>query len=400
MDTAALENSPVGQLVPISGHDERQRPFSHVAFLPKPLPTTLELSSATWTGVAAATEALGRLHQACASIPNPRLLIAPALAKEAVDTSALEGTYGALADVLESRLTDVRPKSAEVAEIRAYEQIAQLGFEWVRHQPITIGLLEHLQGILAKDSRQAQRDPGKVREHQVVIGPEGCTVYEARYIPPPPDDRLRAGLDQWQEWLAADVPLPAPVKAAMAHYQFESLHPFGDGNGRIGRLVIVLQLMRSGILNEPALTISPWLRARRDEYQGHLLAVSQTGNWDPWVAFFCRAICEQSMASVRVVDALNTWLTTQRQTLNDRYWTGTIAKLVEDLVDWPVITASFVQEKYEVSAPTAKSAIDRLMESGVLRETTGKSYGRVYAAMDVINAVESFGTSGESRPSA
>lgn len=384
----------MGQLVPISGHDEHHRAFSHVAFLPAPLPDSVDLTSATWTKVAAATEALGRLHQACASIPNPGLLIAPALAKEAVDTSALEGTYGALADVLESRLTDLRPKSAEVAEIRAYERIAHLGFDWVKSQPITMGLLSDLQGILASESQQEQRDPGKVREHQVVIGPKGCTVYEARYIPPPPDDRLKSGLEHWQEWLERDLPMPPPLKAALAHYQFESLHPFGDGNGRLGRLVIVLQLLRSGILTEPALTISPWLRARRDQYQDHLLRVSKTGEWDSWVAFFCEAVCEQSLASVRVVEALNAWMTSKRQLLNERHWTGTVASILEDLVDWPVITSSFVQKKYDVSAPTAKSAIDRLMEIGILHETTGKSYGRVYAAYDVIRAVESFGATG------
>ena len=389
MDLEALGSSPIGTLVPIQGHDEHLREFSYFAFLPASLPTTVDLTSETWTQVAAASEALGRLHQACATIPNPQLLIAPALAREAVDTSALEGTYGALADVLEARLSQAKPKSPEVAEIRAYERMAHMAFDWINDRPVTVSMLCDLQAILAQDSVQPQRDPGRVREHQVVIGPRGGTVYEARYIPPPPDDRLRAGLDHWQAWLETRHPLPPPVKAAMAHYQFESLHPFGDGNGRLGRLIIVLQLVRSGVLSEPAITISPWLRKRRTEYQDHLLRVSKTGDWNSWVCFFCDALTEQSLACVRVVDQLNTWLARVRQNIFDRHWSGTVAHLVEDLVTWPVITSAFVQQKYGVSGPTAKSAIDRLLEIGVIHETSGRAYGRRYAAVDVIQAVES-----------
>ncbi len=364
--------------------------FSYFAFLPDPLPDQVDLQPATWTKVAEASEALGRLHQACTPLPNPRLLIAPALAREAVDTSALEGTYGALADVLEARMSDVRPKSPEVAEIRAYEQIAYQAFEWVTERPVTIALLSDLQGILANESQEPQRDVGRVREHQVVIGPKGCTVFDARYIPPPPDDRLQSGLDHWQTWLEAEHPmLPPALAAAMAHYQFEALHPFGDGNGRLGRLVIVLQLLRIGVLSEPAFTISPWLRKRRDQYQAHLLTVSQTGHWDDWVSFFCEALCEQARASVAVVDTLNKWMADVRQQLNERHWSGTVASICEELIDWPVLSSTFVQKKYQVSAPTAKSAIDRLCEVGILREMTGKNYRRIYGAMDVIRAVES-----------
>ncbi len=388
MDVDALRASPVGQLVPIEGHDQQGKEFSYFAFLPSPLPNEVHLAPATWTKVAAASEALGRLHQACAPLPNPGLLIAPALAKEAVDTSALEGTYGALADVLEARLSETRPRSAEVAEIRAYERAAYEGFSWVRERPITVAMLSDLQGILAAESKEPQRDPGQVRDHQVVIGPKHGTVYDARYIPPPPDDRLRAGLEQWQEWLVVEHPLPPVLKAAMAHYQFESLHPFGDGNGRIGRLVIVLQLLRDGIISEPAITISPWLRKRRDQYQGHLLDVSRTGDWNPWVAFFCEALCEQARAHVAVVETLLEWLAAIRQLLNERHWSGTVASIVEDLVDWPVITSSFVQQKYGVSPPTAKSAIDRLCELGVLTEITGRTYNRAFGARAVIDAVE------------
>jgi Fic family protein len=175
----------------------------------------------------------------------------------------------------------------------------------------------------------------------------------------------------------------------MAHYQFETLHPFGDGNGRIGRLVVLLQLVRYGALPEPALTISPWLLKRRGEYQDHLLRVSQTGDWSPWVEFFCQGIAEQAEAHVGVADQLLEWLSTVRDTLNARRWSGTIVSLAQDLIDWPLVTLMFTAKKYGVSVPTAKSAIDRLVDIGVLREMTGRTYNRVFGASNVIELVES-----------
>lgn len=146
--------------------------------------------------------------------------------------------------------------------------------------------------------------------------------------------------------------------------------------------------MREGTLPEPALTISPWLRARREEYQGHLLAVSKSGDWSPWIAFFCSAIVDQARKSVEVVNELNSWLSSARQQLIDRRWTGVIANLLEELIDWPVVKASWIQGRHSVSAPTANGAIQRLVEIGVLTEMTGRSYGRVYGATHVIRAVD------------
>lgn len=385
----SLGQSPVGQLVPIEGTDQYGREYSHFAFLPHALPSDVALSAETWTRVAAASEALGRLHQACSPLPNPALLIAPALVREAVDTSWLEGTHGAVADVLEARLSDRRPRSPEVAEIRAYERAAYQGFDLARERPIAVSWLADLQGILAAESTVPQRDPGRVRAHQVVIGPKDGTVYDSRYIPPPPDDRLHSGLQQWEEWLATDHALPPALKAAMAHYQFEALHPFGDGNGRIGRLIVILQLLRLDAISEPAITISPWLRKRRDQYQGHLLRVSKTGDWNPWVQFFCEAICEQARSQVRIVDELTIWLEQARAQVNDKHWSGTVANILTDLIEWPVITSRFIQDKYDVSAPTAKSVLDRLVDIGVLQVGQRRGATRLFEAPGVMDAVES-----------
>ena len=263
MDIARLQGSPVGRLVAITGTDPRTlRPYDHFAFVPHPLPGTVDLAQETWTAVTDAAAALGRLKQACAYLPNPQLLIAPALTKEAQATSALEGTYGTLPDVLEARLPGFTPRSPEIREINAYEQMARLAFDWIQEREITVGMLCDLQKILAAGARRPSLDPGQVRRHQVIIGPEGCEFHESRFIPPPAGDQLRAGLDEWQTWINQDHSLPVVVRAALAHYQFETLHPFNDGNGRVGRLVIGLQLVRDGTLDSPSLTISPWLLRR------------------------------------------------------------------------------------------------------------------------------------------
>lgn len=176
MDVEALRASPVGQLVPINGTDERLRTYDYFAFLPDPLPDVPDLTAAAWSAVAQATGALGQLKPARSHLPNPKLLIQPALMREALDTPALEGTYAALPEILGARLPQSTPSSPEVAEIRAYEQMANRAFDWVRERPVSMSMLSDLQGILAADSRVPVRDPGRVRQHQVGIGPRDCSV--------------------------------------------------------------------------------------------------------------------------------------------------------------------------------------------------------------------------------
>jgi Fic family protein len=387
VEIEAFQDSPIGQLVRITGDDAINGPYDHFGFLPDPLPETVDLDQASWTGVAEAAEALGRLRQVCVQLPNPRLLIAPALAREAVSTSALEGTYATLPDVLEARLTETLP-SREVIEIRGYEEMADQAFEWVGERAITVGLLCNLQAILARKSKRPTRDPGKIREHQVVVGPEGCSVYDARYVPPPPGDQLVLGLHEWQEWIAKDHDLPVVVRVALAHYQFEALHPFGDGNGRLGRLVMLLQLLCDEALPDPALTISPWFEKRRGSYQDHLLRVSHTGDWNPWVQFVSSALKEQCERHVAVAEELLEWMAELRRKIATRNWGGLILELSEDLIVWPVLSVSWAAKNYKKSFPTAKSAIDRLVEMGVLEEITGRKYRRLFGAPDVMRIVE------------
>ena|ERR1022692_102210 len=389
MELDRIRTSPVGDLVPIHGRDARHGDFAYFAFLPKPLPADLELESLTWAAVANASMALGKLDQVCAQLPDPRLLIRPALYREALDTSALEGTVGLLRDLLEAQLPSARFLSPETIEIKSYEQMALTAFKLVKERPIGVGFLSEMQAELFKESASPPDDVGRLRRNQVWIGEKDRPIQEARFVPPPADDRLQAGVDAWVSWVQEEHLHLAPVaRAALAHYQFEALHPFGDGNGRIGRLTVVLQLLRSGTIQQPAITISPWFLRRRTEYQEQLLAVSCTGNWNPWIRFFCQAISDQSSSLISGAEHLLEWLTTSRRLLDERRWTGKIHELLSDLVEWPVTTIADTASRYGMSTMNAMRVINHLTEVGVLSELTGKSYGRIFGATDVMKTVE------------
>lgn len=389
MDIEALGQSPVGQLVPLHGQDAHHGEFAYFAYLPAPLPSDVTLSSATWTAVADASTALGKLDQACAQLPDPKLLIRPALWREALDTSALEGTHGALQELLEAQLPSAQFLSPETVEIRAYERVALMAFEMLKDRPISIGLLCELQGELLKEARKPPRDLGCVRQDPVWIGERNRPIQEARFVPAPPDDRLRAGLDAWEQWVQAEHRhLPPVLRAALAHYQFEALHPFGDGNGRIGRLVIVLQLLCGQAIRQPAVTVSPWFLKRREGYQQQLLAISCTGNWNPWVQFFCQAVREQCDLLIPGADRLLNWLSGSRRAVHERRWTGAIHRLLEDLIEWPVTTIADTASRYGVTPVHAARMINHLVEIGVLRELTGKNYRRIFGAFSVIEIIE------------
>jgi len=333
--------------------------------------------------------ALGQLDQVCAQLRDPQLLIRPALFREALDTSALEGTVGMLRDLLEAQLPSARYMSRETIEINAYVAVATTAFQMIRNRKITIGFLSELQARLFKDAVDKPEDVGRPRQSIVWIGEKERPIEEARFVPPPPDDRLRSGLNAWEQWVQADHVHLAPVlRAAMAHYQFETLHPFGDGNGRLGRLTVVLQLLSSRTIQEPAITLSPWLLRHREEYQEGLLGVSCTGNWNPWIRFFCDAISAQCASLITGAQRLIDWMATSREKLNERHWTGTIHKVLEGLVEWPVTTITATATKYKVTQPAATKMINHLVDVGILTEITGRSYGRSFAATEVMEIVE------------
>lgn len=384
--------SPVGHLVPISGMDPwRGELYEHQAFVPAPLPETLadlRLSDGSWKAVVGATGALAKLDQAGRQVPNPELVRRPTLRREAQSTSALEGTYAAFTDVLEADLDRGATRSAEVAEVLNYVRAAEIAFKWIEDRPLTLGVLGELQRTLVRDTVGELSDAGGIRDRQVAVGQQRGPITEATHVPPPPGALLDDGVRAWLTWVNAASDMPDVVRAALAHYQFETLHPFSDGNGRLGRLIVVLQLMQYGVLDFPLLIVSPWFEARRRDYQDHLLAVSETGDFDPWVRFFAEGLRAQAEETVRRIVALLDYQEELRSAIRDRSIRGVRAKIMENIIGQPIIAVTWAQHQYGVSYQTANEAVARLVRDGILKEMTGRNYARLFMAERVLAIVE------------
>lgn len=370
MDLDAIRESPIGQLVPISGPDGRTgEHYEYFAYLATPLPRSIELSSATWTVVAQAEATLARLDQAARQVPEPALLRRPALRREAQSTSALEGTFAPFEAVLESEVEDRAQLSMDLREILNYVVAAEEAFSWIQERPLTSGMVEGLQRILVQGTPGQYSDAGRIRDRHVFIGPKDAPIEEARFVPAPFGDHLRAGFEDWVAWVN-DPPadMPSVLQAALAHYQFETLHPFSDGNGRIGRLLIVLQLMRQHVLSHPILVVSPWFEARRLEYQDALLALSQTGTWDDWVHFFATGVGAAAATTHERVDALISWQEEALSRVRQARVSGVAERVAGELIGAPILTAGQVAKRHNVSHQGGMYALRRLADLGIVVE--------------------------------
>ena len=390
MDLARLSRSPIGRLVPIVGPD----PTTHEtvegkAFLPAPLPRDITLTTRTWTTVNEATAALARLDGAARLMPSPELLGRPTLLREAQSTSALEGTHAPFADVLAADPDDAGSLTAEVREILNFEAMAELAFSWPDDRPITLGMLGELQQVLVRGTAGELSDAGGLRDRIVVIGARGRRIDAARFVPPPPGDQLRASVEDLLRWVNEPPAIPTVVQAAMTHYQFESLHPYSDGNGRLGRLVVVIQLLRRAVIREPLLVVSPWFERRREAYQDALLQLSMDGDWDAWIAFFAAGVAASATESERKIErllALQEALRLRVQTAGRR---GAAERLAGDLVGRPFVTGPEVAARYDLSLQGAINAIRTLVDLGILeRSPLVRSRGaRIYVARAVLDAL-------------
>jgi Fic family protein len=388
VDGDRFRKSPIGNLVRITGRDALLgQGYDHVAFCPAPLPASVPLSERTYKLVSEADRAVGRLDAGTGRLPNPALLVRPTIYREAVSTSALEGTYAALVDVLEADYFDERQQTHEVREVMNYVRAATRALELIKTKPICITLISDLQQVLVKGTRGDFSDAGQLRQGQVYIGERTQGINNSRYVPPPPD-QLPDGMALWEAWINSDNDVPLLVKAALGHYQFEALHPFSDGNGRLGRLIVVLQLVYAGALALPILNLSPWLEDRKDRYKDLLLDLSAKGDYDPWVQFFAKAVKAQAEDALARVDRIINVREEMLQALRAQRARGVVLEIVDDLIAYPVITATQAALLHNVTFPPANTAIQRLTELGFLRELTGNSYGRVFACTEIMRAVD------------
>lgn len=370
-------NEHAGSLVPIDGTDPAVGAWQHRAFVPVPLPSEMPtLEPATYLAVANARAAIAALDSTARQLPNPTLLRRPTLQVEAQSTSALEGTYAPLTDVLTA--DEDPPAGSNMREIQNYVSMANYAFQIVQEQrPLTTGLLCELQRILVRGTKDEGPETGRIRTTQVVVGRRQdaqvgeLPVKAARFVPPPPGPTLEADVLALVDWMKVDrsQQLDPIAAAAMAHYQFETLHPFHDGNGRIGRMLVVLHLYMHGVLSEPTLTVSPWFEARRTDYYDRLLNVSCSHDWDAYIRFFAVGIRESAdrthksmMRLVQVQGELKEVVRGSRLRAENAHL------LVDYAVGNVTFTVRGVQRELGISYGRANSLVQQLVSLSVLAE--------------------------------
>ena len=382
MDVERFRDSPLGKLVPISV-EQHGRKIDHYAFQPDPLPNEIALAPSTYAAIEDAAMELGRLEGASSQLERPYLLTRPIIRREAVSTSALEGTFSTLEDLFAADLEEAPPRTQSLAEVANYVAAAEMGVRELENRPVSYNLICDLHRALMSGTEN-ESSSGRLRSTQVAIGSRGSLITEARFVPPPPGPVLEELFADWEKWNYRQDALPLLARIAVSHYQFETIHPFLDGNGRIGRLVVILLLIARGPLSNHYMVLSPYLESRRDRYVDLLSRTTATGDFDPWVSFFVEAVrVEAGLARSRIASLID-----YRSATVDRLrrlgLRGTIIELAEQLIERPVLNASSVARSFDVTYQTSNRAISRLVEEGILQETTGRNYGRVFVASEVL----------------
>ena len=353
------------------------------AFVPHPLPPAkprVVVEGQCAESLAAAQTALARLEIAGAMVPSTDWFLYGFVRKEAVLTSQIEGTQATLRDLLSYEATQQTDRPDDVEEVCNYvEALTYARKQLANPKGLALGtrLLCNAHRILMRGARGADKQPGELRRSQNWIG--GTRPGDARFVPPPPEG-VPDALAALERWLHSDDPLPPLVKGGLAHVQFETIHPFLDGNGRIGRLLIALLVEHWGLLEQPLLYLSVAFRRRQQEYYARLAAVRTDGDWEGWTAFFLECVREAAQDGVRVAQALHALLGRDRERLfrDDRATVAAI-QLLDRLPEHPVLTVPRAAEVLGMTAPPARKAIELLAALKVLRETTGKQRDRVYA---------------------
>lgn len=304
-------------------------------------------------------------------------------------SSRIEGTQASLSDLFFFEAAgESSGETSDVREVSNYVVALEYGLQRLQEFPLSLRLIRELHERLMTGARGEHLTPGEFRRSQNWIGPPGCTLMEATYVPPPVPE-MNEALDAFEKYLYAEARLPPLVQLALVHYQFEAIHPFLDGNGRIGRLLLTLLMVREGLLPQPLLYLSAFFERYREDYYRLLLAVSQRGAWVDWVTFFLRGVAVQAQDAVeRANRLLDLWQTYRRQFQTGKS-SGALLNLLDKLIEYPVITLPRAAKLLGVTFRAASMNVEKLVRAEVLREVTGRSRNRIFAASEFIRILES-----------
>ena len=360
------------------------------AFEPKALPPLpeLEIDREIQDWLSKADRALGRLDGSIQTLPNPDLFVFMYVRKEAVLSSQIEGTQSSLNDLLELEAEILDPERPnDVDEVLSYVRAMNKGLALLDDLPVSVRLFKQIHTELMQGVRGKNRNPGELRIIQNWIGPEGCDVHNATFVPPPPGKVLDLLGDLEQFINNDEQQLPVLIMIGLVHAQFETIHPFLDGNGRIGRLLISFLLYQREILQKPVLYISHFFKRNRQEYYDRLQAVRDHGHWEQWIKFFLRGVWSSSQEATETARKIVALREAHRKLITDEF--GRVAangtKILEYLYEHPIINANTIKELTGVSYTAANGLLAKFSEHGILVESTGQSRNRLFRYNDYIS---------------
>jgi Fic family protein len=380
METASFQKEKPGKLV--------RTAQGYWAFVPRNLPPKLELTWDFAKQISEADRMLSELAGAARTLPNPHLLIEPFSRREAVLSSRIEGTLASLSDLMSfEALGVVHPDRADVKEVANYVAALEYGLKRLAQLPVSSRLMKELHERLMRGTRGEDLTPGEFRRSQNWIGPPGCSLNDATFVPSPVAE-MKEALSDLERYIHAESNMPPLVRMALIHYQFEAIHPFLDGNGRIGRLLITLLLCAEGLLPQPLLYLSAFFERHRSEYYRLLLEVSQRGNWLEWITFFLRGVSEQSVDALNRANQLQQLSLEYREALHAKRSSATLLRMCDRLFKNPVFSPNSISKALDLTYVSAQKNIDKLVDAGILREITGRKRGRIYVAQQVMEILE------------
>lgn len=362
-------------------------PRDYWAYVPASLEPAIELNMALIRRLSDADRAVSELAGVARTLPNPHLLIGPFMRQEAVISSKIEGTQASFSDLLYFEAARIKEDQVpDVREVANYVKAMEYGLSRLNDLPMSLRLIKELHSILMDGVRGYRSTPGEFRRSQNWIGPPGCSLSGASYVPPPVNE-MKDALSDLESYFHSGTDTPPLIRLAMIHYQFESIHPFLDGNGRIGRLLTALQLVAYDLLPQPLLYLSAFFEQNRDQYYDLLLDVSRKGAWENWIMFFLHAVEVQSKDAVTRSDRLLDLWQGYRDRLQEARASALLLQLVDYLFGFPAVTNPMATKKLGVTPRSTQLNIDKLIASGILEEITGQKRNRMYVAKEIINII-------------
>jgi Fic family protein len=363
-------------------------PEGTYAFVPNALPTSVPLHLEAVQILAQASQALGLLQGLVQSLPSPQILVRPFVRREAELSSRIEGTYANQEELVLFELDrETATDKPDVREVWNYVSAFEYGLKRLPELPVSLRLIRELHSKLMKGVRGGDRRPGEFRTRQNYIARKGQSIANARYVPPPPSE-LPASLDAFEKFIHAESKQPFLVSLALIHYQFEAIHPFEDGNGRIGRLLLPLLLVEKKILSHPLIQLSAYFEQHRTEYYDHLLRISQSGEWQSWVIFFLRAVHQEAHEAARRAQEILALRAQYHDKIEAVGASAQALRIVDDLFITPAVTVNGVAKRLRVTYPTAELLVRKLVRANILSADKTRLRNRVFQASEILNLLQ------------